>query len=261
MEYRSQTTSRVARSLGVLLLTLSASAAEFAISVRHERSLRDHPGILRIDDTGVSYEQVLTAAQQRKQPKRKKPFKLERAHWPYQEIQQLKVSRDKIVLLTYKDRLLFGGIDKEYEFFAMPNQSFEPLFAFLPAKMDQRFVAAYGVESVPQWEMPVKLLGAIRGTEGTLQFLEDSIVFKTSRRGEARTWRLQDIENISTSGPFQFTLTSFERSKSEYSSLRGFNFQLKQRLQQEKFELLWRKLNRERNLPYLLQTLEETKPK
>lgn len=259
MEYRSQTSSRVARSLGVLLLTLSASAAEFTFSVRHERSLRDHPGILRIDDAGVTYEQVLTAIQQRKQPKRNKPYKLERVHWPYQEIQQLKVSRDKIVLLTYKDRLLFGGIDKEYEFYAMPSQSFDPLFAFLPARMDQRFVAAFAEESLPQWEMPVKLLGVIRGTEGTLQFFGDSIVFRTSRRGEARTWRFQDIENVSTAGPFQFTLTSFERSKSEYSSLRGFNFQLKQRLQQGQFELLWRRLNRERNLPYLLQSVQETK--
>ena len=44
-----------------------------------------------------------------------------------------------------------------------------------------------------------------------LEIGEDRIVYKTDSRDDSRTWRLTDIENISSTGPFDFTVTTREK--------------------------------------------------
>ena len=240
---------------GMLLFTLAATAwgQGLQFDVRHERALKDHPGRVTIDDLGVQYEQVLTAKQQAKATKGKKPPKLERARWDYHDIQQLWLSPEKLVILTYKDRKWFLGVDKEFEFYLTgKDQSLTGIYERLKSKLDQRFVAALAdAQTLATWEMRVKLLGTIQGSEGVLQVGEERIVYKTDKKGGSRTWRLEDIENVSTSGPFQLTLTTHERAKTQYGSMKGFNFQLKQKLDQQRFDLLWRRLNRDKGLQFL----------
>lgn len=247
--------------LGLAVFFASAlTAAEFRFDVRHERALNDHPGILTIDDTGISYQQVLTEKQQKKQPK--KLPKLETVRFDYQEVQELWLSPEKLVLVTYKDRPRLLGIDKEYEFLSVSERSFAEAYPMLKEKLDQRFVAALADSEVAfLWEIPVKLLGSIQGSEGVLQVGPSRIVYKTERKGNSRTWRYQDIENISTSGPFQLTLTTFERAKTHYGSLKGFNFQLKRRLDERQYELLWKRLNREKGLQFLTSQEESKVPR
>ena len=241
---------KIALALLLLLVTTRSYGAEVRFDVRHQRALKDHPGVLTIDDTGISYQQALTEKQQKKPPK--KPPELESVRFDYQDVQELWLSPDKLVLVTYKDRPWFLGIDKEYTFFPVGEQSFAEAYPMLKEKLDQRFVAALAdPEATPLWEIPVKLLGFIQGSEGVLQVGPNRIVYKTERKGNSRTWRYQDIENISTSGPFQLTLTTFERAKTHYGSLKGFNFQLKQRLDERQYELLWKQLNRGKGLQFL----------
>jgi hypothetical protein len=208
--------------------------------VRHERALKDHPGRVTLDERGVQYQQVLTAKQQAKVSKGKKPPKLERARWEYQDIQQLWVSPEKLVIVTYKDRKWLLGIDKEFEFyFTGKGQSFTAAYDFLKKKLDQRFVAAVADPKVEAlWEIPAKLLGALEGSDGVLQVGTDRIVYKTDKKGQSRTWRLEDIENVSTSGPFQLTLTTYERAKTHYGSA-GLAFSLNPK-RREAFDLLKR---------------------
>lgn len=240
---------------GMLLFTLAATAwgQGLQFDVRHERALKDHPGRVTIDDLGVQYEQVLTAKQQAKATKGKKPPKLESARWDYHDIQQLWLSPEKLVILTYKDRKWFLGVDKEFEFYLTgKDQPLTGIYERLKSKLDQRFVAALAdAQTLATWEMRVKLLGTIQGSEGVLQVGEERIVYKTDKKGGSRTWRLEDIENVSTSGPFQLTLTTHERAKTHYGSMKGFNFQLKQKLDQQRFDLLWRRLNRDKGLQFL----------
>ena len=248
------------QSTPVPLIFLLASgvvlAAEVHFDVRHERALRDHPGILTIDDAGVSYQQVLTEKQQKK--KRKKPPELESVHFDYQDIQELWLSPEKLVLVTYQDRPRLLGIDKEYEFFVAGERSFAEAYPILKDKLDQRFIAALAdPEAAVLWEIPVKLQGLLQGSEGLLQVGPDRIVYKTDREGHSRTWRYQDVENISRSGPFQLTITTYERAKTHYGSLKGFSFQLKQRLDEKRYELLWKRLNREKGLQFLTSQQEE----
>ncbi|MBL8296266.1 MAG: hypothetical protein JNN08_30765 [Bryobacterales bacterium] len=254
MEHRSQKAT-----IRILILVVAGALStvlwgqQLQFDVRHERALKDHPGRVTIDERGVEYQQVLTAKQQAKAAKGKKIPNLESVRWDYPDIQELWVSPHKLVLVTYKDRKWFLGVDKEFEFFLTgKGQTYDTAYELLRGKLDQRFVAALADPNVEAaWEMPVKLLGALQGSEGVLQVGADRIVYKTARRDQSRTWRLGDIENVSTSGPFQLTLTTYERAKMHYGSRKGFNFQLKTKLDQQRFDLLWKRLNRDKGLQFL----------
>lgn len=173
--------------------------------------------------------------------------------WEYQDIQELWLSPGKLVLVTYEDRKWRLGADQEYEFTLAPGRTFQQAYRRLKNQLDQRFVAALPDPEVqPVWEIPVKLLGRIPGSEGVLQVGPDRIVYKTEQKEQSRTWRYRDIENISTSGPFQLTVTTYERSPWHYGNLKCFNFQLKQPLEETRYNFLWRRLTRVCNssLPY-----------
>jgi hypothetical protein len=202
-----------------------AGAAELTYEVRHH-------GVLTINEKGVSYQR-----------------KMESVHFDYQDIQELWVSPDKLVLVTYKDRKWLLGLDKKFEFFLPPGKSFEAAYTLLKDKLDRRFVAALA-DPLPDmlWELPVKLLGTIRGSEGVLQVGPERIVYKTDRPRHSRTWRYQDLENVSTSDRYQLTLTTYERARTHYGSMKGFNFQLKQPLDEKRFDMLWKRLNQDKGL-------------
>ena len=250
MEHRSQKASRFVSLFVALLAVVPARAAELRYEVRHHRALKDHTGVLTINEKGVGYQQVIPEGKRKKNPK--KPPKLENVQFAYQDIQELWVSADKLALVTYKDRKWLLGVDKEFEFFLPSGQSFEAAYTMLKDKLDRRFVAAVA-DSQPGmlWELPVKLQGTIQGSEGVLQVGPDRIVYKTDRPRQSRTWRYQDIENVSTSDRYQLTLTTYERAKTHYGSMKGFNFQLKQPLSEKQFELLWKRLNQDKGLQFL----------
>jgi hypothetical protein len=250
MEHRSQKANRFVSLFIALLAIAPAGAAELSYEVRHHRALKDHAGVLTIGEKGVRYQQVLPEGKQKKHPK--KPPKLESVQFDYQDIQELWVSPEKLVLVTYKDRKWLLGVDKEFEFFLSKGKSFDAVYTLLKDKLDRRFVAAVA-DSQPGmlWELPAKLLGTIQGSDGVLQVGPDRIVFKTDRTGQSRTWRYQDIENVSTSDRYQLTLTTYERAKTHYGNMKGFNFQLKQPLEEKRFDLLWKRLNQDKGLQFL----------
>ena len=155
--------------------------------------------------------------------------------WKYKDIQELKVAPDGIYVLTYQDRKLRLGADRAYRFDGdVPRE----LFQVWAAKLDQRFVTELA-EKTDGWTLPAKHLRRIKGSEGTLTFGAGRIVYATDDQDDSRTWRYQDIENISSSGPFQLTVTTFERARSHYGDRKGFNFQLKQALSEARYNQLW----------------------
>jgi hypothetical protein len=172
--------------------------------------------------------------------------------WNYQDIQQLKVEPKSLTVLTYKDNKWKLGADRRYEFDLISGKTFEDAYNVLKGRLDQRFVAA--IADSPDsmlWEIPVKHLHGFGGDEGVLQVGPDEIVYKSAKSDESRTWRYEDIENISSSGPFQLTITSFERARMHYGSRKGFEFQLKQRLEEARYNDLWLRLNQSKGLKIL----------
>jgi hypothetical protein len=250
MEHRSQKANRSVVVLLAALTITAASASDLTYEVRHHRALKDHAGVLTINEQGVVYQQVIPEGKRKKIP-RHAP-KLENVQFDYQDIQEIWVSPDKLVLVTYKDRKWLLGIDKEFEFFLPEGKSFEAAYTMLKDKLDRRFVAAMAdSQSGALWELPVKLLGTIQGSEGVLQVGADRIVYKTDRPRQSRTWRYGDIENVSMSDRYQLTLTTYERARTHYGSMKGFNFQLKQPLDEKRFGMLWKRLNQEKGMQFL----------
>ncbi len=236
--------------MSVMFLTPAFAQQEFRYDVRHEHARPPHIkkagglGVLTISDTGVSFEGTDKEGKTPKHP--------HKWRWDYQDIQQLKIGPKSLTVLTYKDNKWKLGADRQYEFDLVSDNTFEGAYSALRSRLDQRFVAV--IEDTPisvLWEIPVKHLRPFGGDEGVLQVGPDEIVYKSAKRDESRTWRYQDIDNISSSGPFQLTITSFERARLDYGSRKGFEFELKQRLEEARYNDLWLRLNRSKGLQVL----------
>ena len=187
------------------------SAAQFP--VRHEHIKWFCDGTLTVDENGVSF-----------QGPKKHAWR-----WKFEDIQEFKLGPEGVTVLTYKDNRWRLGADRVYRFTGKVPA--EEIYALLRDRLDQRFIAEIGVPTeTPAYTLPVKHLGTIAGSEGILAFGSDLVVYTTPSRGQSRTWRYSDIENISSSGRFQLTLTTLEK---------GFNFELKQPITEARYNRLW----------------------
>jgi hypothetical protein len=149
--------------------------------------------------------------------------------WPYEEIQQLTLRAGSIHILSYKDRSNWKlGKDVAYTFTGkFPIEQLERQWS---AQLDDRFVAAVGGQAAGQstLKLPVKQLGLLKGTQGTLTFAADAVVYDTPV--DPRTWRYRDIQFISSANPFQLSITTLEKQ---------FYFQLKQAISESTYNQLW----------------------
>jgi len=201
-------------------------------------------GTLTVSDTGIAFEETGKGG---KKPKHPKEWR-----WAYQDIQQLKISPKSLTVLSYKDNAWKFGADRQYDFDLVSEGSFTGAYELLKNRLDQRLLAEIPDKvAQPLWALPVKHLLRFGGDEGVLQVGSAAIVYKSQKEEESRTWRYEDIENISSSGPFQLTVTTFERAKTHYGNLKGFNFELKQRLEESRYNELWLRLNQSNGLRIL----------
>jgi hypothetical protein len=211
------------KAAGCLILAgvagaLAGGDVEFA--ARHEHLRKGCAGTIKVTEDGIAFSG----------PKKHAWM------WKYQDIQELKAAPGSLYVLTYRDSKLRLGADRAFEFTgAVPPE----LFSLWSARLDQRFVAATARGGLEGWSVPVKHLRRVSGSEGLLTFGPERIEYATEAKEDARTWRYRDIENISSSGPFQLTIVTFERARSHYGDRKGFNFQLKQSLDEARFNQLW----------------------
>ncbi len=235
MAFRSQETARAVVALALWLAPAALAAQEFRYEARHDHLRTGCKGTLTIDGQGVAFHAT---------GKSKHAWT-----WPYEQIQQLEISGTRLRVLTYDDARWKLGEDREYRFDLVSGGGFADAYQFLKTRLDQRLVAALpdkGVKAI--WEMPVKHLLRFGGDQGVLTFGDDRVVYASDKKQESRTWRYPDIDSISSSGPFQLTITTYERALGHYGSLKGFNFQLKRPLREEQYDELWRKVNQSKGL-------------
>jgi hypothetical protein len=249
MEFRTEKRT-IALITGLLLSPALFAQQSFQYEAWHGHSRPPHIkkaggfGMLTISDTGVSFQEIYKDG---KTPKHPHAWR-----WDYQDIQQLKVAAKSLTVLTYKDNKWKLGADRKYEFALVSGKTFEAAYRVLKGRLDQRFVAVIADSPTSKlWEIPVKHLHRFGGDEGVLLVGTDEIVYKSAKAEDSRSWRYQDIDNISTSGPFQLTITSFERARMHYGSRKGFEFQLKHRLEEAQYDDLWLRLNKSKGLQVL----------
>jgi hypothetical protein len=199
-----------------LMLTGAASSIWAQQFPAHHEHLRKFcAGTLTVEETGIRFSGPKGHAW----------------NWPYGEIQQLTLSAGRIHILSYKDSSNWKlGKDVAYTFTGeFPIEQLERQWS---AQLDQRFVAAVGRASgLSTLKFPVKLLGLTKGTQGTLTFATDAVVYDTPGvPGAPRTWRYRDIQFISSANPFQLSITTLEKQ---------FHFQLKQAITESTYNQLW----------------------
>jgi hypothetical protein len=200
----------------VCLILSSAASSLWAqqFPVRHQHLRKFCAGTLTVDESGIRFSGPKGHAW----------------NWPYGEIQQLTLNPGSIHILSYKDSSSWKlGKDVAYTFTGkFPIELLERQWS---AQLDQRFVAAVAVGQalgLPGLVLPVKQIGLTKGTQGTLTFAANAVVYDTP--SDARTWRYSDIQFISSANPFQLTITTLEKQ---------FHFQLKQAITESTYNQLW----------------------
>jgi hypothetical protein len=231
---------RIEKALGAITVAFLAAgvsqAAEFRYEALHDHLRKSGPGTLVIDDKGVSF----------KEKRGKHAWQ-----WGYDDIQQLRLSPERLEVLTYRDNKWKFGADRAYEF-KVAGDGLKAAHPFLKNRLDQRFVAVLADTQVKAiWQIPVKHRLRFGGSQGMLQFGNEAVVYSSNKRNESRTWRWDDIENITSSGPFDLTITTFERARSHYGDRKGFNFQLKQPLEEGRYNQAWQRVNQRKGLAIL----------
>ncbi len=177
----------------------------------------------------------------------------------YLDAQQIKLlDTGEFHLLTYQDRKWRLGADREYHLRVSDKEFPSHVAPLLEQRLGPRFVSGFAdAEGKVLWEVPAKHLLRLSGTEGMLIVAQDRIVYRTDRPGASRTWFFSDIDSITTSGRFQLTITTTERSRAHYGNLKGFSFQLKEPLTEAHYDDLWRRIEKSKGLEILTSRWEE----
>jgi len=211
MAFASQKATRL-----ILTAVLSAASA-LPAEIRFEARYKKRPGSMTVDEHAISFQGV----------------KRDSWRWSYPDIDELKLGEHSI-------RVTAG---RTYEFRGDIPAS---VYALWKDRLDQRFVAELADRSVqPEWRIGVKHRIQRASVDGMLEIGAGRIVFASARPDDSRTWRISDIENISSSGPFDLTIVTFEKARFDYGDRKQFNFRLKEALSDDKYNELWLEINRQ----------------
>lgn len=186
----------------ILAFGMPLEAAEpLVFPVRHRHLRHGAEGTLRVGDDGITFAEA-------------GKFEAHSREWRFEEIEQLTLSPDTLRILTYEDQHWRFGRDREFVFDALPKDLAARLYPYFSLRLDQRFVAALAVAPInPLWEIPARLLHRAGSAQGSMLVGPERVVFRTASPGESRTWRIHDIDMVSSSGPFDLTITTWERSQ------------------------------------------------
>ena len=224
------------RSLVTALVVLVSAAnaisqeREITLNVRHDHFMGSCNGSLLLDERGVRY-----------QTNHQKDART----WNMEDIKEFEIERDRhIKLYTYEDRSNWRlGADKIFEFtWSDESISSQQVYEFLRSHTRRPVAASLIPAEVGpvSFDLPVKHLGILKGNQGRLQFSEGGVVFQASNGRGSRSWRYEDLESISSGGPYDLTLTTYEQQRFHYASRRAYNFQLKEPIPPDRYDALWR---------------------
>jgi hypothetical protein len=207
----------------ILAWAVAATAAQFPMRHRHVRGGCE--GTLDVSENGVRFAGPKGHAWQ----------------WKLEQIRQLELAPDRVVVVSYENGTL-PGTERRYEFSgAVPA---DELYSLLKNRMDQRLVAELAQPAgAALWSMPAKHEGRA-GSLGTLDVTPETIGYRTGAKYESRTWRYADIAGVSSSGPFQLTVTTFELAPAQYGGRKDFNFELQQPMTEARYDELWLQVER-----------------
>ncbi len=215
-----------------LLFCWSVMASDntvFQFSVEHDHFFRTGSGTLTIDHEGITYN----AEQDKKHGVR----------WSFPDIQEVKIeSPQKIYIRTYEDVWWKLNRDRELKFELVEGEMSAEVVNFLRERLPSVLVSAvFTPPDDAAYRVPVKHKHALgRGCEGQLVFSEEGVYYNASNSDHSRFWPMEDIESLGRMSGSNIRVTAWEHSHS--GSIRNFQFQLKEPMDGETYERLWRKV-------------------
>lgn len=248
---------RSKKTIGLVCVLAGAAglcAETLRFDVRHVSTSRrmmgkkTRLGALEFGETGFTFEET---------GKSKKPLRL---NVPYREVQQLTLTPRSVNIRLYEDSSVWKlGADKVFTFDRPRPSDFTALDAVLRPLLEQRLASAvpHKPTEAPLWELPVKHHRGIEGSQGMLRAGKDWISYSTEAEGDSRYWRFEDIENIASTSPYELLITTYERSRYHHGGFRSFRFQLKERLNDDRYQQLWKSLERGRQQNILDQYIRK----
>ena len=208
-----------------MLLLNGLLAVTLSFAVTHDHGLKSCNGRLTVDESGVTFDS------ERKDHSR---------HWKFTDIQELRLGPGAIRILSYEDRRFLLG-ERPFDFtFDAKEVSLDNLREIAAPHLDRRLVVAHAEPAANAlFHAEAKHRHLRGGCNGELTFAADVVTFASKEEGHSRTWTYRDIENISTSGPYQLSVRTFSGDK-------DYEFQLKEPLEEAVYNQLWRRLYRDR---------------
>jgi hypothetical protein len=210
---------------------LAAQAQSFEYVVEHQHTLLNCSGTLTICADKIEYQTT---------------HKEDARVWRYEDIRQIKIqSPTRLEITSYEDQKRMLGRDRIFKFKLLVGQISPEVSALFVNKAKYPVATSVMPQAgePPKYEVAVKHLHTFGGCEGVLQLYSDRVVYLSADKSEnSRYWRWSDIQSISRSGPYQFSITSFELQFG--GPTKSFNFVLKERMDDAMYDYLWEKINR-----------------
>lgn len=226
--------SMMMRLIGAIALAIlvfggrEAHAQEFKYQVEHDHLYKSCKGELIINQDGVEYRT------DNKDHARK---------WTYIDIKTIKLkSPKKVEVVSYESGLKTLGWDKEFEFKVLEGEITKDVSEFLLSRVARPLNTSFvATEEKAQYEIPVRHSHRFGGCQGTLRIFSDRIVYESDKQENSRYWRWSDIQSISRTGPYHFSVTTYE---AKFGGSKTYNFDLKEQMEDVVYDFAWARVNR-----------------
>lgn len=208
--------------LALFLLTATVGFGQTQFdAVRKKPLWLDQTGVVRIDESGISFSssgEDLTRS------------------WRYKDIQHLdRISPTEFTLLSYEDVAWKLGRDRTYRFELTSQEFSDLLFETVTARIGQPATNRVTEEpAVVEQRILVKHLKTFGGSEGTLYFSPERIVYSSDAQKQSREWLLdRDIQSVWTSDPYRLEIHAYEGNPGGFRKPTVYKFALKRPLDAE----------------------------
>jgi hypothetical protein len=217
----------VAAVLVLLICGAEGRAQEFTLPVEHNHLFGSCKGDLIIGADAVEY---------------RTDHKKHSRRWNHTDIKMIKLdSPTKLEVLSYESRLMKLGGDRTFEFKVVKGEVPKAASDFLLSRVSRPLATSFvKSEEKGQFEILARHRHRLGDCEGTIKVLADRIVYESARLENSRLWRWSDVQGISRTGPFQFSITSYEPKLG--GPTKTYNFDLKERMSDTAYDYLWTRI-------------------
>ena len=221
-----------ARLIVPLLVVGGTALAETSFDAVWRRgALPDKGGVLVVGEAGIAFRPAGEGGRERS--------------WTFRDIQHFeRIGQADIEILSYADSFWKLGRDRRYRFSLreaeLGDELLERVVDAIGKPATDRLVRA---PPVVEHEIPVKRLKRLGGSEGTLLFASDRIVYSSPSAGQSRTWMLgRDVATVWSSDPFRLEVHVHDGTGRFVRRPTVFRFALKRRLEADFYRALKERL-------------------